>query len=182
MDSLVTRQAPDFSAQAVLPDGQIGTVNLGDYRSKYVVLFFYPMDFTFVCPTELIAFSDANEKFTSLNVQLLACSTDSVYSHLAWTNTPRKNGGVGRLQFPLISDFDKKISNLYEILLPGGMALRGLFLIDKEGIVRHELINDLPIGRDVNEALRVVQALQFHEKFGDVCPANWHEGEPGIKV
>ena len=182
MESLVTQQAPGFVAQAVMSDGQFITVNLEDYRNKYVVLFFYPMDFTFVCPTELRAFSDANIEFTSLGVQLLACSTDSVYSHLAWINTPKQMGGLGRLNFPLISDFDKKISNCYGVLLPGGMALRGLFVIDKEGIVRHELVNDLPIGRDVKDTLRVIRALQFHEKYGEVCPANWHEGDPGIKV
>lgn len=181
MSILVTQNAPDFTASAVMPDNTFGEVTLSDYRGKYVILFFYPMDFTFVCPTEIIAFSEANEKFAELNTQLLGCSTDSQFSHFAWTNTPRNQGGLGGLNYPLLSDFDKKIADLYGILLPGGMALRGLFLIDKQGVVRHELINDLPLGRSVEEALRMVEALQFYETNGEVCPANWHPGADGMK-
>lgn len=182
MSSLITQLAPEFTAQAIMPDKSFGTVSLKDYRGKYVVLFFYPLDFSFVCPTELHGFSDAIADFESRNVQVLACSTDSQYSHLAWVNAPRDKGGLGQLTYPLISDFDKEISRAYGILLPGGMALRGLFLIDKGGIVRHETINDLPFGRNVDEELRMVDALQFYEQHGEVCPVNWKRGDGGIKT
>ncbi len=178
---LVSREAPNFTAGAVFPDGSLGNVSLSDYRGQKVILFFYPMDFTFVCPTELIAFSDAYSQFQSAQTALLGCSVDSQYSHYAWLNTPRKQGGLGGLKYPLISDFDKKISADYGVLLPAGMALRGLFLIDQQGIVRHQLVNDLPLGRSVDEALRIVQALDFFQKNGEVCPANWHSGDSGIK-
>lgn len=182
MTVLVTREAPLFRAEAVMPDNSFAEVSLAQYRNRYVVLFFYPLDFTFVCPTEIIAFSEAADEFEKLNVQLLGCSVDSKYSHYAWINTPRSKGGLGSIRFPLVSDLNKIISAAYGVLLPEqGVALRGLFLIDRQGIVQHELVNNLPLGRDVEETLRIVQALQFHEKNGEVCPANWHKNLEGLK-
>ncbi len=181
MSVLVAKEAPDFKAQAVMPDGSFQEVSLKQYRGKYVVLFFYPLDFTFVCPTEIIAFSEAAARFEALGVQLLGCSVDSHFTHLAWRNTPRKQGGLGDIRYPLIADLDKKIAEAYDVLLPGGIALRGLFLIDKNGIVQHEVVNNLPLGRSVDETLRMVQALQFVENHGEVCPANWQEGKSTIK-
>jgi alkyl hydroperoxide reductase subunit AhpC len=181
MSVLVSREAPNFKATAVMPDGSFKEISLADYRGKYVLLFFWPLDFTFVCPTEIIAFSDRADEFEKLGVQILGCSIDSHYTHLAWRNTPRKAGGIGEVKYPLIADLDKKISEAYGVLQPSGVALRGLFLIDKEGIVRHEVVNDLPLGRSVDEALRVVKAWQYYEQHGEVCPANWHEGDPTIK-
>ncbi|HOM17574.1 MAG TPA: peroxiredoxin [Thermoguttaceae bacterium] len=182
MSVLVNSPAPDFKAQAVMPDGEFQEISLSQYRGKYVVLFFYPLDFTFVCPTEIIAFSDAIEEFEKLNVQILGCSVDSHYTHLAWRNTPRSEGGLGKIHYPLVSDLDKKISTAYGVLLPSGVALRGLFLIDREGIVQYEVINNLALGRSVAETLRVVKALQHYEQHGEVCPANWQEGQPGMKA
>ena len=179
--SLVTKEAPDFTAQAVMPDNSFGELKLSSYRGKYVLLFFYPLDFTFVCPSEIIAFDAAVERFQKKNAQVLGCSVDSHFTHLAWKNTPRNQGGIGQIHYPLVSDLSKQISRDYGVLLEGGVALRGLFLIDKAGIVRHALVNDLPIGRSVDEAIRVLDALQFHEEHGDVCPANWHEGEEAMK-
>lgn len=181
MAVLVSREAPNFKATAVMPDGSFKEISLQDYRGKYVLLFFWPLDFTFVCPTEIIAFSDRAAEFEKLGVQILGCSIDSHYTHLAWRNTPRKAGGIGEVKYPLVADLDKKISEAYGVLLPNGIALRGLFFIDKEGIVRHEVVNDLPLGRSVDEALRIVKAWQFYEQHGEVCPANWHEGDPTIK-
>ncbi|OHB76251.1 MAG: thioredoxin peroxidase, partial [Planctomycetes bacterium RBG_16_64_10] len=148
---------------------------------KYVLLFFYPLDFTFVCPTEIIAFSDAVKDFAALNTQLLSCSVDSHFTHLAWRNVPRAQGGLGTIAYPMVADLNKKIATDYGVLLPGGIALRGLFLIDQAGIVRHQVINDLPLGRSVGEALRMVKALQYFESHGEVCPANWNEGDATIK-
>jgi peroxiredoxin 2/4 len=181
MCTLVTKPAPDFTAQAVMPDNSFGEVKLSSYRGKYVVLFFYPLDFTFVCPSEIVAFDAALAKFQKKNAQVLGCSVDSHFTHLAWKNTPRNQGGIGPIQYPLIADLNKQISRDYGVLLDAGIALRGLFLIDKAGVVRHALINDLPIGRSVDEAIRVLDALQFHEENGDVCPANWHKGEEAMK-
>ncbi|TWT48782.1 peroxiredoxin [Botrimarina hoheduenensis] len=181
MSVLVQKEAPDFTAQAVLPDSQFKEVKLSDYRGKHVLLFFWPLDFTFVCPTEIIAFSDRAAEFEALGVQILGVSIDSHFTHLAWTNTSREQGGIGKTAYPLVADLSKKISESYDVLLPGGIALRGLFLIDKEGIVRHQVVNDLPLGRSVDEALRMVQALQFFEKNGEVCPANWKQGSATIK-
>ena len=182
MCTLVTKEAPDFTAQAVMGDGSFSELKLSSYRGKYVVLFFYPLDFTFVCPSEIIAFDAELKKFEERGAQLLGCSVDSHYTHLAWRNTPRDQGGIGQIKYPLISDLSKQISKDFGVYLdPPGVALRGLFLIDKEGIVRHSLINDLPIGRSVDEALRVLEAVQFHEKNGDVCPANWREGQEAMK-
>lgn len=181
MAVLVTKEAPDFTAQAVMPDGSFKEVKLQDYRGKYVLLFFYPLDFTFVCPTEIIAFSDRAAEFEKLGVQILGVSVDSHYSHLAWRNTPRTNGGIGNVTYPLVADLNKQIATEYDVLLPNGVALRGLFLIDKQGVVRHQVVNDLPLGRNVDEALRMVEALQFFEANGEVCPANWKNGSRTIK-
>ncbi len=171
---LVSRHAPDFTAEALFPSGKIQTVSLGDYHGKYVLLLFYAMDFTFVCPTEIRGFSDAYEDFEKEEVQLLGCSVDSVYAHRSWWELPQNQGGLGKeLAFPLISDFSRSISFNYNVLLEKGMSARASFLIDREGIVRHELINDLSIGRSVDESLRIVQALKFTEKYGEVCPLNW---------
>lgn len=181
MSVLVQKPAPDFDSQAVQPDGSFKNVKLSGYRGKYVVLFFYPLDFTFVCPTEIIAFSDRIAEFEALNVQVIGVSVDSHFSHLAWRNTSRQEGGIGAIKYPLVADLNKKIAASYDVLLDGGIALRGLFLIDKDGIVRHQVVNDLPLGRSIDEALRIVKALQFFEKNGEVCPANWQEGKRTIK-
>ena len=180
MSVLVTQKTPDFSAQAVMPDGQFKTVSLSDYEGKYVLLFFWPLDFTFVCPTEIIAFSDRAKEFAELGVEILGVSIDSHFTHLAWTQTPRNQGGIGATDYPLVADLNKQISRDYDVLLDGGIALRGLFLIDKEGVVRHQVVNDLPLGRSVDEALRMVKALQHFGENGEVCPANWQEGSRSI--
>jgi peroxiredoxin (alkyl hydroperoxide reductase subunit C) len=148
---------------------------------KYVLLFFYPLDFTFVCPTEIIAFSDRVKEFEQLNVEVLGVSVDSHFSHLAWRNTPRTQGGLGQIDYTLVADLNKQIARDYDVLVGDAVALRGLFLIDKDGVVRHQVVNDLPLGRSVDEALRMVQALQYFEKNGEVCPANWQEGKKTIK-
>ncbi len=181
MSVLVQQAAPDFEAQAVMEDGSFKKVKLSDFRGKYVILFFYPLDFTFVCPTEIIAFSDRIAEFQKLGVQVLGVSIDSHFSHLAWRNTPRQEGGIGPIAYPLVADLDKKIAQAYGVLLPAGIALRGLFLIDKDGVVRHQVVNDLPLGRNIDEAVRIVEALQYFEKNGEVCPANWKEGARTIK-
>jgi peroxiredoxin (alkyl hydroperoxide reductase subunit C) len=181
MCNLVTKEAPDFTAQAVMPDNSFSELKLSAYRGKYVVLFFYPLDFTFVCPSEIIAFDKALAKFEGKNAQVIGVSIDSHFTHLAWKNTPRDQGGIGQIRYPLVADLNKSISRDYGVLLDDGIALRGLFLIDKEGIIRHALVNDLPLGRNVDEALRVLDALQFTEAHGEVCPANWHEGEEAMK-
>jgi peroxiredoxin (alkyl hydroperoxide reductase subunit C) len=181
MCNLVTKEAPDFTAQAVMPDDSFAELRLSSYRGKYVVLFFYPLDFTFVCPSEIIAFDKALSQFEARNGQVIGVSVDSHFTHHAWKSTPRNRGGIGPIGFPLVSDLSKKISRDYGVLLDDGIALRGLFLIDKEGVVRHALVNDLPLGRSVDEALRVLDALQFTEEHGEVCPANWHQGEEAMK-
>jgi alkyl hydroperoxide reductase subunit AhpC len=181
MSVLVTQAAPDFKAQAVMADGSFKEISLSGYKGKYVLLFFYPLDFTFVCPTEIIAFSDRAKEFEAMGVQILGVSVDSEFSHLAWRNLPRDQGGLGNIQYPLVADIKKQIARDYDVLLDDSVALRGTFLIDKDGIVRHQVVNDLPLGRSVDEALRMVQALQFFEKNGEVCPANWKEGSRTIK-
>lgn len=181
MSVLVQKPAPDFKANAVMPDGSFKEISLSDYKGQYVLLFFYPLDFTFVCPTEIIAFSDRLNEFKELGVQVIGASIDSHFTHLAWRNTPRTEGGLGDIDYPLVADLDKTISSAYDVLIPMGVAMRGLFLIDKEGTVRHQVVNDLPLGRSVDEALRVVKALQYFEKHGEVCPANWQEGSATIK-
>ena len=181
MATLVSKSAPDFEAQAVMPDGSFKQIKLSDYKGKYVVLFFYPLDFTFVCPTEIIAFSDKQGDFEKRNTQVLGVSIDSHFSHLAWRNTDRKVGGLGEIKYPLVADLNKQISKDYDVLADMGISFRGLFLIDKEGVVQHQLINNLPLGRNIDEALRIVDALQFHENNGEVCPANWSQGSDGMK-
>ena len=181
MSVLVTKEAPDFTAQAVLPDNSIAEVKLSSYRGKYVVLFFYPLDFTFVCPSEIIAFDKAIKKFNERNAVVIGVSVDSQFTHWAWRQTPRNKGGIGEIGYPLVADLDKKIAKAYDVLLNESVALRGLFLIDTKGIVRHQIVNDLPIGRSVDEALRTLDALKFTEEHGEVCPANWKEGEEAMK-
>ena len=181
MSCLVTGEAPDFAAQAVMPDNSIGELKLSSYRGKYVVLFFYPLDFTFVCPSEIIAFDKALGQFKEKNAEVIGVSVDSQFTHLAWKNTPVDKGGIGQVRYPLVADLGKSIARDYGVLFNEAIALRGLFLIDKEGVVRHALVNDLPLGRNVGEALRVLDALQFTEKHGEVCPANWKEGEEAMK-
>ena len=181
MCALVTREAPDFKAQAVLPSNEFGELSLSKFRGKHVVLFFYPLDFTFVCPSEIIAFDKALAKFKERNTEVIGVSVDSHFTHLAWKNTPVNKGGIGNVQYPLVADITKDIARSYGVLFNESVALRGLFLIDKDGIVRHALINDLPLGRNVDEALRVLDALQFTEKHGEVCPANWRTGEEAMK-
>lgn len=181
MNTLVTKEAPDFTAQAVMPDNSFAELKLSSYRGKYVVLFFYPLDFTFVCPSEIIAFDKKRHAFKEKNCEVIGVSVDSHFSHFAWKKTPVEKGGIGNVQYPLVADIKKKIARAYGVLLDESVALRGLFLIDKEGIVRHAVINDLPLGRNVDEALRMLDALQFTEKHGEVCPANWKAGEEGMK-
>jgi peroxiredoxin (alkyl hydroperoxide reductase subunit C) len=164
-----------------MADGSFKEVSLEDYRGQYVLLFFYPLDFTFVCPTEIIAFSDANAQFAERGVQLLSCSIDSQFTHLAWRQRPRSEGGLGDIAYPMLADVNRKIGESYGVLTEDGVALRGLFLMDKDGVVRHQVVNDLPLGRSVDEALRMVDALQFFEQNGEVCPANWKRGELSIK-
>jgi len=173
----VGQSAPDFTATAVV-DQEFKTIKLSDYRGKYVVLFFYPLDFTFVCPTEITAFSDRYEEFKSLNTEVLGVSVDSEFSHLAWIQTDRKSGGVGDLNYPLVSDIKKEISTAYNVLTEEGIALRGLFLIDKDGVIQHATINNLAFGRSVDETLRTLQAIQYVQTHPDeVCPAGWKPGD-----
>ncbi|MFI0435676.1 MAG: peroxiredoxin [Parachlamydiaceae bacterium] len=182
MGLLVGKSAPDFKAKAVVGGKIVDHFCLQDYRGKNIVFFFYPLDFTFVCPTELHAFQDALEEFEKRNTQVIGCSIDSCYSHLAWLNTPRSKGGIEGINYPLVSDLNKTISSDYDVLMTEeGIAYRGLFLIDKEGIVRHQIVNDLPLGRSVDEVLRIVDALAYFEKNGEVCPANWQEGKKTFK-
>lgn len=174
--SLVQKPAPNFEADAVLGN-DFKRIKLADYKGKWLALFFYPLDFTFVCPTEITAFSDRAEDFKKLGCEVLGCSVDSKFSHLAWINTPRSKGGLGEIRYPLLADLDKKIAADYGVLLSGGVALRGLFLIDPQGNVKYEVVHDLGVGRNVDEALRVLQAFQQVEKTGEVCPANWTQGK-----
>lgn len=177
-----TKAAPDFKADALLTDGSFGKVNLADLKGKYVVLFFYPLDFTFVCPTEIIAFSDRAADFKKINCEVIAASTDSLFSHLAWTQTPRKMGGLGQMNIPIISDLTHQISKDYGVYLEdAGHDLRGLFIIDGKGIIRHITMNDPPVGRNVDEVLRLVQGYQFTDEHGEVCPAGWQPGKATIK-
>lgn len=181
MCALVAKEAPNFKAQAVLDKNVIQEIELSSYKGKYVVLFFYPLDFTFVCPSEIIAFDKKLDKFRERNAEVIGVSVDSQYTHFAWKNTPVEKGGIGQVRYPLVADLDKNIARSYGVLLNDAVALRGLFLIDREGIVRHELVNDLPLGRNVDEALRMVDALQFVEEHGEVCPADWKKGGEGMK-
>jgi len=180
MSTLVTKPAPDFTAQAVMPDNTFESLTLSAYRGRYVVLFFYPLDFTFVCPSEIIAFNKALAKFNAKHAEVIGVSVDSHFTHLAWKNTAVTDGGIGQIRYPLVSDLNKSITRDYGILFDESIALRGLFLIDTEGIVRHALVNDLPLGRSVDEVLRLLDALQFTEQHGEVCPANWKAGDEAM--
>jgi peroxiredoxin (alkyl hydroperoxide reductase subunit C) len=179
--TLVTQEAPDFTAEAVMPDNTFGEVTLSSYRGKYVILFFYPLDFTFVCPSEILAFNRRLGDFKAKNCEVIGVSVDSKFTHLAWKNTPLENGGIGNVQYPLVQDLNKAIARSYGILHNEAVALRGLFLVDPHGKIRHAVINDLPFGRNVGEALRMVHAVQFFEAHGEVCPANWQEGDEAMK-
>ena len=181
MSTLVTQQAPDFAATAVMADDSYEELRLSDYKGKYVVLFFYPLDFTFVCPSEILAFNRKVEEFKKKDCELIGVSVDSHFTHLAWKETPIEKGGIGNVQYPLVSDLKKEIASEYGVLHDESVALRGLFLIDKDGVVRHAVVNDLPLGRNVDEALRMLDALRFTEEHGEVCPANWREGEEAMK-
>lgn len=177
---LVGRPAPDFTAAAVVGSDFVDytlSANWTGKKPKYTLLFFYPLDFTFVCPTEIIAFSDRIREFEARNVQVVGVSIDSKYSHLAWTETPRAEGGIGAIAYPLVADVKRTITTAYDCMADDGTAFRGLYLIDQTGIVRHALVNDHPLGRSIDEALRTVDALQHHEKHGEVCPADWKPGE-----
>ncbi len=181
MGVLVGRKAPEFKATAVI-GGDFKEVSLADYKGKNVLLFFYPLDFTFVCPTEMHAFQEKYEDFKKLGTEVIGVSIDSQFSHLAWLKTPKTNGGIEGVSYPIVADLNKTISRDYDVLVPGaGIAFRGAFLIDKEGIVRHQTVNDLPLGRNIDEFLRVIEAWQFHEEHGEVCPANWKKGEKSMK-
>jgi peroxiredoxin (alkyl hydroperoxide reductase subunit C) len=182
MSVLVTKKAPDFVAPAVIPSGVIEeNFKLSDYRGKYVVLFFYPLDFTFVCPTEIIAHDHRIDQFRARDVEVIGISIDSQFTHFAWRNTPVNEGGIGPVRFSIVADIKHEIAQAYGIEHPDGVALRASFLIDKEGIVQHQVVNNLPLGRNVDEMLRLVDALQFTEEHGEVCPAGWQKGDSGMK-
>ena len=182
MSVLVSQAAPDFTAAAVMPDGSIKeNFRLSDYKGQYVVLFFWPLDFTFVCPSEIIAHDHRVSKFKELGVQVIGVSIDSPFTHHAWRNTPVEKGGIGPVQFPIVADVRHDIVRAYGVEHPDGVALRASFLIDKSGIVQHQVVNNLPLGREVDEMLRLVEALQFTEEHGEVCPAGWRKGKPGMK-
>ncbi len=180
-NSLVQKPAPDFKADALIGE-DFKTVQLADFKGKWVCLFFYPLDFTFVCPTEIVAFDTAYKQFKEANCEIVGCSVDSKFSHLAWARTARKDGGIGKLQFPLLADMTKKIGASYGVLLEeAGVTLRGLFLINPQGVVQYQLVHDLGIGRNTEEVLRVLKALQEVAKTGEVCPANWNTGKKTMK-
>jgi len=182
MSVQVTQAAPDFTATAVMPDNSFDEgFTLSNLRGKHVILFFYPLDFTFVCPSEIIAFDKKLQEFKDRNCEVVGVSVDSHFTHVAWKNTPLNEGGIGNIQYPLVADLTKNIARDYGVLINEAVSLRGLFLIDKEGVVRHALINDLPLGRNVDEAIRVLDALQFTEAHGEVCPANWNKGDEAMK-
>jgi peroxiredoxin 2/4 len=197
MSVLVGKKAPLFEADAVINGGEfVQKFSLEQYiGKKYVIFFFYPLDFTFVCPTELLAFQERLSEFETRNCAVVGCSTDSKFSHWAWLNTEKNKGGIKSVKYPIVADLSKTISANYDVLAGEyysgedgtlefsgeGKAYRGLFLIDKQGIVRHQLVNDFPLGRSVEEALRMVDALQFFEENGEVCPADWHKGDAGMK-
>lgn len=179
--ALVGKKAPDFNVQAVVKGAITSDFALNDFLGQYVVLFFYPLDFTFVCPTELHAFQEALPEFKKRGAELMGCSVDSPYAHLAWQSMPLSQGGIEGITYPLMADLTKEVGRSYGVLIEEkGITYRGLFLIDKQGIVRHELVNDLPLGRSVDEALRMLDALIFFEEHGEVCPANWHRGDKAM--
>jgi peroxiredoxin (alkyl hydroperoxide reductase subunit C) len=183
MGVLVGKKAPDFKATAVVNGDDFKEVKLSDYHGKYVVMFFYPLDFTFVCPTELHAFQEKLDTFKKLNCEVLGVSIDSHFSHMAWLNTPKTEGGIKGVTYPVIADIHKTIARDYDVLIPeAGVALRGTFLIDKNGVVQQQTINNLPLGRNVDEMIRLLEALQYTETHGEVCPANWKKGETAMKA
>lgn len=183
MSVLVGKEAPDFTAKAVMPDNSINDkFNLKAHiKGKVGIVFFWPLDFTFVCPSEIIAFDNRVKEFKSRGAEVIGVSVDSHFTHLAWKNTPVDKGGIGNVQFPMVADLTKSIARSYDVLLADEVAFRGSFMIDKKGIVRHQVINDLPLGRNVDEAIRMLDALNFVEEHGEVCPANWKRGEEGMK-
>lgn len=181
MGTLIGQPAPEFTEKAVISENIVSDFSLRNYLGQYVIFFFYPLDFTFVCPTELHAFQEQLEEFEKRNAQVVACSVDSCYSHLAWLNTPKSKGGIEGIDYPLVADINKSIAKSYGVLMASeGIAYRGLFLIDRQGVVRHQVVNDLPLGRSVNEVLRTLDALIYFEQHGHVCPANWHTGKPSM--
>ncbi|KUJ84217.1 alkyl hydroperoxide reductase [Microbulbifer flavimaris] len=184
MAVLVGKPAPDFTAAAVLGNGEIvENFNLKEaIKGKKAVIFFYPLDFTFVCPSELIAFDHRFEEFKKRGVEVIGVSIDSQFSHNAWRNTPVNEGGIGPVQYSLVADVKHEICQAYDVESEGGVAFRGSFLIDEEGVVRHQVVNDLPLGRNVDEMLRMVDALAFHQEHGEVCPAGWQEGDKGMNA
>ena len=184
MSVLVGKQAPDFTVPAVLGNGEIvDSFNFSDATSgKYAVVFFYPLDFTFVCPSELIALDHRMDEFKSRGVEVIAVSIDSHFTHNAWRNTPINQGGIGPVRYTMAADLTHSIAKDYDVETAGGVAFRGTFLIDTNGVVRHQVVNDLPLGRDIDELLRMVDALQFHEEHGEVCPAGWKKGDAGMNA
>lgn len=184
MSVLVGKQAPDFTASAVLPNNEINDqFNLKSHlKGKIGVLFFYPLDFTFVCPSEIIAFDNRLKEFKDLGAEVIGVSVDSKFTHVAWKNTPVEKGGIGQVQYILVSDLTKQIARDYDVLTGEAVALRGTFLIDQEGVVRHQVVNDLPLGRNIDEAIRMVEALKFFQAHGEVCPAGWNKGKKGMKA
>jgi peroxiredoxin (alkyl hydroperoxide reductase subunit C) len=183
MAVLVGKPAPEFTANAVYGNNEIKELKLSDQKGKYVVLFFYPLDFTFVCPSELIAFDHRLDEFKKRNVEVIGCSIDSQFTHLAWKNTPIDKGGIGQVKYPLLADVKHAICQAYDVeFAAAGVAFRGSFLIDKSGVVQHQVVNNLPLGRNVDEMLRMVDALQFTEEHGEVCPAGWQKGKAGMKA
>jgi len=182
MSVLVGKQAPDFTVPAVLADGQIvDSFSFSEAtRGKYAVVFFYPLDFTFVCPSELIAFDHRIDEFKSRGVEVIGVSIDSHFTHNAWRNTPVNEGGIGAVRYTLAADISHSICKDYDVESAAGVAFRGSFLIDKNGVVRHQVVNDLPLGRNIDEMLRMIDALQFHEEHGEVCPAGWNKGDSGM--
>lgn len=180
---IVGQKAPEFNAKSVVAGEIVTDFSLRDYLGKYIIFFFYPLDFTFVCPTELHAFQEALKSFEQREAQVVGCSVDSAHSHFAWLNTPKAKGGIQGVTYPLVADLNKTIAKDYQVLKEDeGIAYRGLFLIDKKGIVRHQVVNDLPLGRSVDEALRMLDALIFYETHGEVCPANWKAGDKSMKA
>ena len=184
MSVLVGKKAPDFTASAVMPNNEISDkFNLHSFlKGKIGVLFFYPLDFTFVCPSEIIAFDNRLKEFKDRGAEVIGVSVDSKFSHLAWKNTEVNKGGIGQVQYPLVSDLTKSIARDYDVLMGEAVALRGTFLIDQEGVVRHQVVNDLPLGRNIDEAIRMVDSLKFFQEHGEVCPAGWNKGKQGMKA
>jgi peroxiredoxin (alkyl hydroperoxide reductase subunit C) len=181
LTAFVSEKAPDFTADALV-NGEFKKVSLSDYKGKKVVLFFYPLDFTFVCPTEILAFADHLEEFKKRNTEVIGVSVDSQFTHMAWAQVDRKEGGIKGVNYPLVSDLSKNIARSYGVLLEGpGIALRGLFIINKDGVLKHSTINHLDLGRSIDEVLRVLDAVDYTEEHGEVCPANWKKGEKAMK-